>query len=486
MIRIIAILTVLLGMGLESYAQNEADVQRLSSKYFFGTARYTGLGGAMGALGGDMSAIHVNPAGIGIYRYGALSFTPSLELNAIDGNLNGRSSSDLKTKLAINNAGFVLANELDNPDWRMLNIGVSYTRLNTYNDIFTLQSTNPKEQSLIRDLRNQAEGLFPDELSDFNTGLAYDVFIIDNPDSLNPTNYVENGGNGDINQVQTAERDGRLSETAISVGTNYKDILFLGLTLGFQSLVYEQKVETRESPASMTDTDLRNYNLTENLEISGLGLNFKLGAMVKAGKYVRFGGSIQTPTTFSLTDEFRNSISASYVNPVETLNSESQLGNFEYRIKTPWRYMVSAAGLLGRKGLVSIQYEYTDFSNGELKDARNGNDANFSRANDLINDQFSASNILRAGAEYRFTDKFYSRAGVAYFSNPITGNEGLGADLDRMQYAGGFGYRSASWNIDLSYQWTQFEEVYKTNNSANIAVLENQLQSITLTAGLRL
>jgi long-subunit fatty acid transport protein len=344
----------------------------------------------------------------------------------------------------------------------------------------------PKEQSLIRDFQNQAEGLFPDELSDFGTGLAYDVFLIDNPDSLNPTDYIENGGNGDIDQVQTAERDGRLSETAISVGTNYKDILFLGLSLGFQSLVYQQEVETRESPESMTDTDLRNYNFSEKLEISGLGLNFKLGAMVKAGKFLRFGGSVQTPTTFSLTDEFRNSISASYLNPVETLESESQLGTFEYRVKTPWRYMVSAAGLLGNKGLLSIQYEYTDFSNGELKDARDGNDANFSTANDIVNDQFSASNILRAGAEYRFTSKFYGRAGAAYFSNPITGNEGFGADLDRMQYAGGFGYRDATWNIDLSYQWAQFEEVYKTNNSANVAVLENQLQSIVLTAGLRL
>src|SRR5690606_6949685 len=92
---------ILLGLGVT--AQNEADVLRYSSQYVLGTARFSGLGGAMGALGGDMSATHINPAGIGLYRFGEISFTPSMEFNMIESETNGLTSSADQNKLAINN-----------------------------------------------------------------------------------------------------------------------------------------------------------------------------------------------------------------------------------------------------------------------------------------------------------------------------------------------------------------------------------------------
>ena len=58
-------LSMILAVGTAS-AQNLYDAERLSSNELNGTARFVGMGGAMGALGGDISTIGTNPAGIGI------------------------------------------------------------------------------------------------------------------------------------------------------------------------------------------------------------------------------------------------------------------------------------------------------------------------------------------------------------------------------------------------------------------------------------
>ena len=44
------------------------DYARLGERTILGTARYIGMGGAMSAIGGDPSAVHDNPAGLGLYR----------------------------------------------------------------------------------------------------------------------------------------------------------------------------------------------------------------------------------------------------------------------------------------------------------------------------------------------------------------------------------------------------------------------------------
>lgn len=49
-------------------AQTIYDGAKLTGKDLNGTARFVGMGGAMGALGGDISTMGTNPAGIGLYR----------------------------------------------------------------------------------------------------------------------------------------------------------------------------------------------------------------------------------------------------------------------------------------------------------------------------------------------------------------------------------------------------------------------------------
>lgn len=476
-----------IGIALTVTAQNEADVQRYSSQYTFGTARFNGLGGAMGALGGDMSATHINPAGLGLFRFGTISFTPAIESNRIESNINGSVMSEVKVTPVVNNIGFVLASELNDPHWKYFNFGVSYNRLNTFNDKLVTNSQIPLNQSLMHDFALEANGTAPENLSEYSAGLAWEGFVIDQPDSINHQ-YTGRATEGEMTQSQTADRSGRLSETSLNFGSNYDDIFYLGASLNFQSVSYKSVVETTETPTDVVNTDLISYNFREELKTEGLGFNLKLGAIVKAGKFLRFGAAVQTPTTFSLTDNFQNVLRSQLRNPNDQLSKKSSVGVFDYRIKTPWRFMASAAGIIGKKGLISVQYEFSDFASGQLKNAKSGGyDGNFGSTNNLIEDSYGYSNIIRAGAEYRATESLYIRGGFGYFSNPNKANESFGlANLNRLQYGGGVGYRAASWNIDLSYQLAQVEELYVTNNSANLGTLRDNYTNIALTLGFRL
>ena len=62
-------------IGLIGYGQNLYEAYQLSSSELKGTARYTAMSGAFGALGGDISALKDNPAGSSIFLNNYLSGT---------------------------------------------------------------------------------------------------------------------------------------------------------------------------------------------------------------------------------------------------------------------------------------------------------------------------------------------------------------------------------------------------------------------------
>src|SRR5699024_12825573 len=55
--------------------QQISDALRYSTEDHLGTARYTALSGSMGALGGDLSAMEVNPAGGAVFSNSYATFS---------------------------------------------------------------------------------------------------------------------------------------------------------------------------------------------------------------------------------------------------------------------------------------------------------------------------------------------------------------------------------------------------------------------------
>jgi len=61
-----------------SNAQNDIDAMRYSQITFGGTARFASMAGSMGALGGDISTLSFNPAGIAIFKKTELSISTAV------------------------------------------------------------------------------------------------------------------------------------------------------------------------------------------------------------------------------------------------------------------------------------------------------------------------------------------------------------------------------------------------------------------------
>lgn len=468
------------------FAQNDADVSRYTHNPVLGTARFNALGGAFGALGGDMTSLHVNPAGVGVYRFGELSFSPAMEMNSITGKIGSMNNEELTVKPVINNIGFVLVNEVNsNPNWRSINFAVSYNRLNTFNDKLGLHDNLASQWSLSHDFASDANGYLLSELSDYNTGLAWDTHLIDSVAPYQYESYVPSGIG--VDQDQTIERSGRLAETSITVGANYLDKLYIGAGIGFQTAEFKEIAHTTETPDPNAGLDLVDYTYTERLHAQGIGVNFKLGLIYRATDYIRLGGSVQTPTVFSMSDSYSTSVSTSWIDPTEIIGSESPNSYFEYRVRTPWRLMFGAAGVIGDKAIVTAQYERVDFTGGELRNTGTGK-ADFSFANRTLKRDYRSADIVRAGLEYRLTKTFSARAGFAYFSNPIEVHREWydGLELNRLDYSFGLGYRGAGWNIDAAYRLATFEEPTTISRYSNLAVVQNQLSSVVLTLGFRM
>ena len=83
-------------------AQSATDAYQVSQYDLKGTARFMSMAGAFGALGGDLSTLSQNPAGIGVYRSNELGFTLNLDAQQSTAKSMGVSNTDNQTKFYLN------------------------------------------------------------------------------------------------------------------------------------------------------------------------------------------------------------------------------------------------------------------------------------------------------------------------------------------------------------------------------------------------
>ena len=174
-----------------------------------------------------------------------------------------------------------------------------------------------------------------------------------------------------------------------------------------------------------------------------------------------------TPTSIRLTDSFYNLLTFSYndasglpVNPSEPTSSPD--GTFTYKLKTPFRAMGSFAYIFGRKGFLTGEVEFVDYSQNQFELTLNDNSAPIQQYERLLNADIQAllatAVNIRIGGEYVF-GQCQARAGVGILSNPIQGQNGINTT-----YSVGFGYRPQSYYFDLAYRLFSYNEAYVPYN----------------------
>ncbi|HVA98739.1 MAG TPA: hypothetical protein VNG53_07590 [Bacteroidia bacterium] len=481
----------LVGIGifasLFSKAQTDVDVLRYSETSFGGTARYSSMGGAFGALGADISTLSENPAGIGLYRETEVTFTPSLFYQNTNSSYNGNSTSDGKYNFNFGNIGIVTTyknHRVKQNGWVSFNFGFGYNRQNNFNNNIDIKGNN-NSSSLLDDFAANANGTNYTNLDQFSTGLAFTTGLIDTV-AGNNSQYKNNAipSGTPLTQEKVIQTHGSMGETVISLGGNYMNKLFVGGTIGIDRINYTESDLYTETVLNPSLTNLSNYSFTSDLNTVGTGVNFKFGIIYKINNWVRIGGAFHTPTFYNMNDTYSNTING-VDNHGNQYYAASPSGNYNYYLTTPMRAIGSVAFIIAKKGLISADYEFEDYSTASLT----SNDPGvFTNVDNTVQRKYTSAGNIHVGAEYRIVPPVSIRAGYALYGNPFSSEPAnAGINGQRTSYSAGFGIRNHNMFADFAYVYTMYNQTYYLYNPMLVNPAQNSMvnSSYMLTIGLR-
>ncbi|MCB0698089.1 MAG: hypothetical protein KDC07_12040 [Chitinophagaceae bacterium] len=482
-------------------AQDESDALRYSMLSPQGTARSIGFGGALGAIGGDFSALSVNPAGIGVYRSSELTFTPSLKMNGTNSTYTGAATVDNSTRFNINNLGVVFTSaatgrRYKKSKWKAASFGFGVNRVADFssNHVYSgFNNTSSASEVFLADAI-----AYPDDYNNLATfaGMGYNAFLLDYNDSIGYTK-TPTFSTG-LNQMRKVEQKGGITDVNFSFGGNYEEKLMLGATIGIPSLRYIRNVTLREEDASGNpDNDFDYFEYTESLKTTGTGLNMKLGFIYNFTNNFRAGAAFHTPTYFALSDvqnrslvsnteNFKSVVNPSDPNPYSRVDAPTN--EYQYSLITPWKTVLSAAGIIGKHGFISVDYEYVDYASAKFN-FDNTDNYYENEVNSGIKSMYKGASNLRIGGEARF-DMLMLRLGFGYYGNPYrTASNGS----ETMNYSAGVGFRFDDVFIDLGFNHstsTVKEQPYAVvypNEVIDVpkATIKNSFNNLALTVGFK-
>ena len=439
-------------------AQNAHDALLFSRHYAGGTARSAGMSGAFGALGGDVSALSTNPAGLAVYRGTEFTFTPALNIASTNANYDGVRFRDNDTRFIFNSIGYVFTRNRHNETGLMsINFGFAYNRLSDFNSAGYVRKQSASSSLLDEFVlhANRNNGLNP-----FYEGLAWDVNAIWDDDGEFIHDYILEGRYGQPLFRSMSYRGG-IGEYGFSMGLNFNHNLYFGATLGIQELSYRERFIHEESPGSGFEF-LNNFRFSDEYTVNGWGLNFKAGVIYRPIQMLRLGAAVHTPTRLWLRPYHLTSMGTTFnKSPLDDgtrrfyYETESDPSE-RYQLTTPWRFNFSAATVIGSVGIVSVDVEYVDYKKNIITPRR---DYDFENAEITV--LLRPAVNVKTGAEFRLGPLFL-RGGMAIYGNPYNKNQ-FDADIQKtltstISYSAGIGFRNRDFYIDVAYSFMKQPE----------------------------
>ena len=457
----------------ELHAQTPADALRLSYQTLGGgTARSIGVGSAIGALGADYTAVGINPAGLASYRTSEIVFSPGLSQVRTNSELKDQAvkntaRSDQSTKFFIGNLALVGCIKPAKGNWLLHNWTIGFNRVNTYNGSYYFNGES-RGSIVNRFLEKANKG---GSLNPFEEELAKETGAIYRRDATVPYSSDFDGYNDvPISKSQQGETTGRVNEMTFGYAANYREKLQIGAVLGVPFFRFSDNRIYRETDTE-TATDLgkipsfKELKFWENYNVSGRGINARIGIIYKPVYAVRLGLAAHTPTRFFLDEAYNNSFNYQYLDEISSggliegnETSRSPQGVFDYKINTPWRFTASSSYLIGKRGFISADADILNYARMNFEYGIEDKDAQQSLNADIRRDYRTAVN-LRLGAEWVY-DIFRFRTGIATLGLPSKSpNSGYFEEASKM-YSFGAGIRENRFYFDLAYQFVRTSDVF--------------------------
>ncbi|MCL3780825.1 hypothetical protein EMN47_10570 [Prolixibacteraceae bacterium JC049] len=480
-------------LATATQAQYYSNVARIAQTPIEGTARAAAMGNAFGALGGDFTSLSINPAGVAVYRSHEFTFTPTFSINDSKVKLGSSSFSDNEFKVGLGQIGYVGSIKTVDPSSSIVrvNFGVGYNKVADFNQVF-LASNYQSGNSFLDGIVNYAnsERLSNQHLrkdigsigfGDWQAKLAWETYLIDpvqqngqNVDGQYKSILFENEK---VDQNKSWERSGGITEYVFSAGLNFNHKLYLGATLGIQDILYKQNAVYSENFGN------NSFSYTDNYKLSGTGYVFKVGAIYRPVSTVRLGLAFHTPTYFDLKEDsylsMRSKLKTNYF--AEGLN----LFAFDYY--TPMKSILSAAFVLNKRAIISVDGEYVDYTMGRYRKGSGGD--NMSDINANIDKLFDKTFNFRIGGEYKLTKEFSVRAGYEFYGSPYKKNVTVKDEIfndDLTAISAGLGYSAKSFFIDVAYKQYSSKSMLNDQqpNYSNLP-LEQTNKKVMITTGFR-
>ncbi len=459
--KIMILLTIAFAIPQLGQAQDLADALRYSNFQVQGTARAGGMGNAFGALGGDFTSVSINPAGLGLYRSSEFVFTPMFSQTEIGTTYRDNLMTDNKYHFAFNNLSYVAAMTPRNQSETgliSLNFGIGYNRLKDFNTTMLGGAQNMNGSFLDYLADNATIGNW----SDFYEQLAWDadLLVVDDDDVY--YHDIEQAGYGQSLR-KSISKEGSINEYSLALGMNFNHMLYFGASLGIVDVIYREFSELHEWDANNNIDYFNSMTFNSQLYTSGTGYNGKIGLIFKPFQQLRLGASVHTPTFYNLTDEFDTSMesSISYEDGDEDYYAEPERRSiYEYAVESPLRANLSGALVIGKAGLISVDYEYVDYGSAKLRSGGDG--YQFVNENEDITEVFKPVGNIRVGGELLVASNISLRAGYEYYPSPYNeqafGATQPNADADKITYSGGLGFKSNGFFFDIAYRYSFMED----------------------------
>lgn len=499
-------------------AQGEMDAYKLSRNDLTGTARSISMGGAFGALGGDISAISINPAGIGVYKSSEIVSTLNFQNTSIESELNAGKVKNSKFKVTFDNLAFVSAFPVNSDVAPFVNFGFSYNRLKSFDRQYQMRGDNLQGNSIASYMASRATNNSGGKITDpesqiwitdtnnpFTSSRGYDWMAITGFNSY----LVQHDGNGNyspravflnnkLNKDLFVREKGHIDTYDFSLGTTFSDIVSAGISLSVTDLKYDLYSNYEEQFA---DKPANGFSFNNDLRTEGTGWQLGLGLIIKPVQELRIGVAYHSPTWYNMTDYYygmdMDYTVTDYVPeatvPKDKFGAEGY--DYDYKMRTPDKWTFSLAGVIGQAAIISADYELTNYGNMNLKDP-DGN--NYEDQNGYIKEDFRSSSTLRVGAEIRITPQFSGRIGYAWVQSPMKkefkdGNKEVMTvgtvahytlDGDTNYFTYGLGYRfTRNFYTDVAFVMSnQKDDLYAYYGSEKTTLKTNRFQGL-LTLG---
>ena len=493
----IGIFAALLCISTLSQAQYVEDALRFSQTENGATSRFKSMGNVGTALGGDLSSITGNPAGLGFFNTSDAGITLNFLNDKNTSNYYGTSTSSGTDKLSLSQAGVVFnmpvrSRSARPSGWLNFNIGIGYSRTNDFNSAINFNGTNTNSSFTNR----LSESAVFDPVFD---EWGFQSFLLDEDADGNLYPAASESLTND--QMNSDVRTGSQRTTNFSFGANYNNRFYIGASVGIASFNYESRRRFDEfGDMKSADEFLPGSTfLTENQDLigapyelsfsslqktNGTGYNGTLGMIFRPEGMFQIGISATTPTWYTVTDDYSMYFD-SWIDPTSTAetveyHSDEELYYDEYDLRTPYRLNAGVSAIFDQ-GLISADVEYVDYSSMKISTRNQADDL---ESADIITNDFKGAANFRLGGEYRLAPEFLIRAGYNYRGNPYQN-----ISSNRQTVSAGLGYRISNMYIDLAYANERSDMEYTSYQSIDFPVdpasVKNMRNNVSLTVGFK-